>query len=278
MNLTVVLAVGTLVGLVLAFWYVRGLLELRRHPQGRRQQRWRPWALLLGVLVVIVLGVSPLGELLEQRLVTHMAQHVAFMMVAAPLLALAAPGAPLLAGMPAALRHRLVSAVRRVPHRLLLSAQFAWVLQAAVLWGWHMPAAYDAALRSEGVHLLEHACFLGAAWLFWWQLATRGARRLRGLPAMLYVAASIPPGAALGAVLTFASSPIYPAQAARAAASGLDPLLDQRLGGLVMWVPLDFAYVVLAMAMFARWLQREGPAGDAAGELVIPDLTAGAHR
>jgi putative membrane protein len=72
---------------------------------------------------------------------------------------------------------------------------------------------------------------------------------------MLYVVAAIPPGAALGAVLTFPSHPLYPAQAARAAASGIDPLLDQRIGGLVMWVPLDFAYILLAVLLLSRWLR-----------------------
>jgi cytochrome c oxidase assembly factor CtaG len=71
----------------------------------------------------------------------------------------------------------------------------------------------------------------------------------------LYLVAAIPPGAALGALLTFASHPIYPPQAREAAASGANPLTDQRVAGLVMWVPLDFLYVALAVVLIARWLR-----------------------
>jgi cytochrome c oxidase assembly factor CtaG len=78
---------------------------------------------------------------------------------------------------------------------------------------------------------------------------------MRGIPAALYLVAAIPPGAALGAVLTFPDHPLYPAQAALAVASGVDPLRDQRIAGLVMWVPLDFAFILIAVLVLARWLR-----------------------
>jgi cytochrome c oxidase assembly factor CtaG len=59
-------------------------------------------------------------------------------------------------------------------------------------------------------------------------------------------------------VLTFPQHPLYPAQAANAAASGINPLLDQRVGGLVMWIPLDFVYLLIAIGLFARWLHQLG--------------------
>jgi cytochrome c oxidase assembly factor CtaG len=249
--LEVVLAVATA---VTAAVYLRGLVVLRRHPQGRRQLRGRPWALAAGVLVVVVFTATPLGELLEHRMWTHMAQHVVLIMVAGPMLAFSAPGPVLLAGLPQGVRRPLVRVFHHLPLAVVLSAPAAWVLQVAAMWVWHLPAAYDLAVTNEFAHVLEHASFLLTAWLFWWYLLSPSRRRLQGMPAVFYVAASVPPGAALGAVLTFPQHALYPAQAQLAAEAGIDPLLDQRIAGLVMWVPLDFAYLVLAVVLFARWL------------------------
>ena len=207
-----------------AWWYLRGLAVVRRHPQGRRTQRWRPWAAVAGVVTTVTICSPWVGEPLEQRLSTHMVQHVVLITVAAPLLALSAPGQPMLAGMPARLRRPLVRIGHRMPTAVLLTPYFAWTAHVAALWMWHLPAAYDEAVRSEPVHLAEHAAFLLTGWLFWWHVATLSRHRLRGIPAMLYVVAAIPPGAALGAVLTFPRHPLYPLQAARASASGISPV------------------------------------------------------
>ncbi len=56
--------------------------------------------------------------------------------------------------------------------------------------------------------------------------------------------------AALGAVLTFAPAPLYPDHAL---ASG-NPLADQQLAGLVMWIPMDVVLLGLAVSVFLRWL------------------------
>ncbi|HET8561715.1 MAG TPA: cytochrome c oxidase assembly protein [Marmoricola sp.] len=250
--LEVVLGVATVVA---AAVYLRGLRRIHQHAQGRRRQRGRPWALAAGVLVVVTSTATPLGELLEHRMWTHMVQHVVLIMVAAPLLAWSAPGPVLLAGLPPTVRRPLVRTLHRLPLALVLSAPVAWILQIAAMWLWHLPAAYDLAVTNELAHVLEHASFLLTAWLFWWHLLTPTRHRLQGIPAVAYLAASVPPGAALGAVLTFPQHTLYPAQAQLAAEAGIDPLLDQRIAGLVMWVPLDFVWLALAVLLFGRWLQ-----------------------
>jgi cytochrome c oxidase assembly factor CtaG len=248
--LEVALGVATVLAAVV---YLRGLATLRGHPQGRRRGG-RPWLLAAGVLVVVVFTATPLAELLEHRMWTHMTQHVVLIMVAGPLLAASAPGTALLAGLPPGVRRPLVRVVHHLPLTVVLSAPVAWLLQVAAMWVWHLPAAYDLAVENELAHVAEHACFLLTAWLFWWHLLSP-RRELDGMPAVFYLAASVPPGAALGAVLTFPQHTLYPVQAHLAAEAGINPLLDQRIAGLVMWVPLDFAYLVLAVVLFARWLQ-----------------------
>jgi len=239
---------------VLGPCYLRGLARVLRHPQGRRRHLRRAWAAAAGLLSILVVCAPPVGERLEERLSTHMVQHLVLIMVSAPLLAYAAPGQPLLAGLPAAVRQRMVGLGRRLPVGVLLTPHLAWAAHIAALWLWHLPVAYDAAVTSEPLHLVEHACFLSTAWLFWWHLATLTRHRLRGVAAALYLLAAIPPGAALGAVLTFPSHPLYPAQARHALEAGTDPLLDQRIGGLVMWIPLDFAYLAVVVWLVVGWL------------------------
>lgn len=239
--------------------YFRGLRRIWPHAQGQRRHRWRAVALVSAVVILLAISLPPLGELMEERLSTHMAQHMIYIMVVAPLLAVAAPGQPFLAGLPGGFRHRVLKVVRRFPVAVLLAPHVAWTLQIAALWLWHLPAAYDAALGSPVVHELEHFCFLTTAWLFWWHIVSVSRRRLRGPAALVYITAAMLPGAALGALLVFAANPLYPAQAASATASGVNALTDQRIGGLVMWIPLDYVYLVVAVVLFARWFKSLQP-------------------
>jgi cytochrome c oxidase assembly factor CtaG len=242
----------TLLGLLAC--YLIGLARLRRSEQGRAHLG-RPWALGAAVVITAVVTTPPVGELLEERLVTHMSQHLTLIMVSGPLLAICGCGLPLLVGLPRAVRRRMVLLQRRFPAPGVVGPHIAWGAYIGALWLWHLPAAYDEAVRSTYVHLTEHACFLLTAWLFWWHLLGPARRRLSGPPAVLYLVASIPPGAALGALLTFTSHPLYPAQSHEAAAAGTNPLTDQRLAGLVMWVPLDFVYVAFAVVLIGGWLR-----------------------
>jgi len=247
-------AFGSLCALVaLLLCYAAGVRRLRRSQSGGAHAG-HPWALVAAVVVIAVVTTPPLGERLEERLATHMVQHITLIVVAAPLLAMSGCGLPALVGLPLPLRRRLVRLRRRVAVPGVVGPHAAWGAHIAALWLWHLPAAYDEAVRNTSAHVAEHACFLLTAWLFWWHLLGPVRRRLTGPVGVLYLVAAIPPGAALGALLTFSSQPLYPAQGHEALASGVDPLVDQRLGGLVMWVPLDFVYVALAVGLVGGWL------------------------
>ncbi len=60
---------------------------------------------------------------------------------------------------------------------------------------------------------------------------------------------------ALGAVLTFAARPLYSSHLQPATAWGVDPLTDQQLAGLVMWVPAGTLYVVAMAGVLLSWLR-----------------------
>lgn len=56
-------------------------------------------------------------------------------------------------------------------------------------------------------------------------------------------------------MLTFSHTVWYPVYATSAAAWHLTPLEDQQIAGLIMWIPASLAYLVAALALFARWLR-----------------------
>src|SRR4051812_29967980 len=101
------------------------------------------------------------------------------MLVAAPLLVLSRPGAALLWALPQRCR-RLIASLhplwRRLTHPLA-----AFLLHSAVLWAWHVPALFEAALASEALHWLQHLSFFGAAGIYWAAvLAPRAGQAGRG--------------------------------------------------------------------------------------------------
>ncbi len=261
-------AASALVLVGLAAWVLAHLLGTARcaGPRAnlstgiRRTGPWRLVAFLAGVAALAV-ALGPWSEeAVDRSLAAHMGQHMLLMVVAAPLLAAGAPGTPLVLLLPVRGRGRVARFRQRVRHapvtRELLRPVTGWLLSIATLWVWHLPPMYEAALSSPVLHALEHACFLLGAWAFWWHVLHEGPQRVRGGAAVLYVFAATLPAAALGAVLTFATTPLYPSQAEGAVAAGLDPVRDQQLAGLIMWVPPDVLYLLLTVALFLPWLTR----------------------
>lgn len=238
--------------------YVLGVRTLwRRAGRGRGVRRWEAAAFVGGWLTLVLALVSPLHAMGESLFSAHMAQHELLMTVAAPLLVLGRPVVPTLFALSPAARRRVTGWTAGAVFRSLWSTitrpGVAWVLHAIAIWGWHIPAAYDATLRSELAHALQHISFLGTALLFWWTVlrptwATRGVGLVSLFTTMLHTGA-------LGAILAVSPHLWYPAYADTTRAWGLAPLDDQQLGGLIMWIPGGIAYLAAALVMLAGSLR-----------------------
>src|SRR5438270_232738 len=135
---------------------------------------------------------------------------------------------------------------------------FAVGLYVCVIWAWHIPAAYDDALRHSAVHVLEHASFLLAGSLYWWHLLSpiRARLRLGGLGPIVYMATTKLLVGALGMGLAFAPSALYPYYLHHARVWGLSAGADQSLAGLLMAVEqslvMGTALVVLFIAALSE--------------------------
>ena len=87
-----------------------------------------------------------------------MAEHLLIGDIAALLLVLGFTG-PMLAPL---LRNRVIGRLRVLTHPVV-----AVVVWAVNFYVWHLPALYQAALRHDVVHALEHATFLGFGIAMW---------------------------------------------------------------------------------------------------------------
>jgi cytochrome c oxidase assembly factor CtaG len=223
----------------------------------------RHWSFAVALILAFLALESPLDVLADRYLFSaHMAQHLVLMLAVAPLLALAVPP-----GFAAAARRRIPAAVGKVV------AQPVAVFLAFVVdvWTWHAPPLYEATLHNEGIHVLEHLSFIALAALFWWiALAPiETGRQLPALARVAYVFVAGIPNTLLGALITFAPSVLYPSYQLALEQPGLGRALqtqwgitalgDQQLGGLLMWVPGGFVYLLAIVGIFISWFSRRQP-------------------
>ena len=247
-----------LASLLLTAWaYRRGRTRGPRRPV----DTWRARCFTLALVALGLALLSPLDALSNALASAHMVQHLLLLLVAAPLLALSAPSSAILRGSPLAVRRASGRWRRRLglTHgnlAVLRHPAAVWLLQVGVLWFWHAAAPYDAALDNQFLHLLEHASFLVTAVLFWHVvIGVRGAARVSGGLGVLLVFAMAMQSVFLSVLLTFARTPWYSGYATTTASWGLDPLTDQQLAGVIMWIPAGGIYLLVALALLVTWIR-----------------------
>ncbi len=171
--------------------------------------------------------------------------------------------------------------VRALTHPVL-----AWPLATLVLFGWHAPGAYQAALRSLPLHQVEHFSFLVSAGLFWWPVVSpdRGefTPALAPWSATLYLFAAMIASSVLGIILALADGVFYPIYEQLPDPHGVRPALrgdwgltalgDQQLGGALMWIIGGLPYMAAIVTVLARWFS--APDDDEA----VPDAAVPALR
>jgi cytochrome c oxidase assembly factor CtaG len=213
-----------------------------------------------GIGCLVLALMSPLCRMASTLASAHMVQHVLLVAGAPLLLALSHPGRVLMEGLPARIRKRAAvwTGAPSVPPRpafLLVS----FLLYGVNIWFWHVPALYEAALLDAGMHLTMVCALLITSLLFWHAiLATyRVPGTASATAAMLLFFTFLHTGA-LGIFLTLAPRIWYPLVALRSATWDILPLDDQRLAGLIMWIPMGGIYFVAGLAILARLISSAG--------------------
>ena len=249
--------------------YARGWRHLwrRRHLVGPRVVGPEPWRAVCfgaGLLTLVAALESPIGTYDQELFFLHMTEHLLLTMVAAPLLLLGAPLVPMLWGLPRQERHGAGRLLR--PHGVLrqlgdalTNPYVALPVFLVTFSAWHIPALYDAAQGQTLIHYAEHVLFFATALLFWWPVIhpNGGTRKLSRVAAILYFTPPMFVGTLIGALLTFASHPLYATYSAAPRLTSLSAADDQQIAGLIMWIPGGMVYVVAVLWLLARALQDE---------------------
>jgi cytochrome c oxidase assembly factor CtaG len=257
------LALLSLVGCLHVLGEHRAVRLLGR-PRSRRE-RWRAASFYAGLLVILAALASPIDTLAEKLFWVHMTQHVLLLTVAAPLIVLGAPWSSIWRPLPLGFRRTVAKTISRStwcsPLRalghLLARPIPAWIAFNVNLVAWHIPAAYDLAVRNRAVHDLEHVTFLLFGVLLWAQVLDSPPLRARlsAIHRVYYIVASAIVGWIIALVLIFASSPLYPAYAHLThRPGGISALTDQQLAGGVMLVPGSLAMTLFVFVQLYVWM------------------------
>jgi cytochrome c oxidase assembly factor CtaG len=232
--------------------YVWRFAKAREEEGGRGAGALQAVAFAGGMLAILIALVSPIDGLGEQYLFSaHMVQHVLLGDIA-PLLILLALSRVILR--PAT--RRLMSVERRLgPLASPATGLIAWLV---LMYLWHIPALYDAAVEHPLVHLLEHVSFFAAGVALWWPLIQPipMRRHLTGLQPVAYIGTAKAGLAALGIFLTWSTTAIYPFYEDTPRIWGLTPVEDQNVAGVIMMVEQSVTLVVVLVALFVRMLHQ----------------------
>jgi putative copper resistance protein D len=251
------LAISMLVLAGVAYgWAVRRVN--RAHPENPHPVH-RSWLFGGGLAAIGVALLSPIEAYEGMLFSVHMVQHMLLELVAAPLLLAAAPITLALRASGPSVRKGLLRVLQsRIVHVISFPV-IAWLVFAAVNWGWHFSVLYDQALENQALHYFQHATFLGAALLFWWPAigVDPSPWRLPHPVRLLYLFMAMPQNSFLGVALLSASTVLYPHYLTNVREWGPSPLEDQQLGGVIMWVVGDLAFLAGMAVVVVLWMRHE---------------------
>jgi putative membrane protein len=204
-------------------------------------------------LVVLLASLNgPMHDLSDYYLFSvHMVQHLVLTLIFPPLLLAGIPGWLL---RPLALGPGIYALARAITRPWVAALVFS-----ASIALWHLQPFYDLMMRSHEVHIATHLMFMVTATLMWWPVMSPVPElpRLQPLPGILYLFLVCLPMQVVGAMITFAGSVLYPWYVAAPRTWGLSPLDDQRLGGLLMWIPGNLFIFGAIAVLFFRWSRED---------------------
>jgi cytochrome c oxidase assembly factor CtaG len=252
---------------VAALLYGRGVIYSRQHGQATRLHWWHVLSFYGGLLIVFIALESALDDYAERFLWAHMIQHELLMMAAPLLLLLGMPTLPLWRAVPLPARRVSLQwlmrrrSTRRAAHavgRFFGAPATCWGIFIAIVYIWHLPALYDAALGNTAIHALQHLCFIWGGLFFWSQVLPwrPGRPRLSYPRRAVYLVLGGLASNILDTVFMFSTGVIYPFYAALPREPGsITVLEDQHIAGAIMSVSGTIVISVMVMVMIGLWLQ-----------------------
>lgn len=231
----------------------------RRHPDSP-VPGYRTLAFMAGLAVIAIALMSGIERYDTTLFSVHMVEHLLLMLVAAPLLVLAAPITQVLrAASPRFRRRVLLPVLRSGPVAALAHPVVAWLAFTLVLWGSHFSPLFEAALENQSVHDVEHVLYLAAALLLWWPVVglDPAPHRLSHPARIGYILLQMPLSSFLAMAVLFTDAPLYGHYAALGAPYGITALADQQLAAGIMWFLSDVVFIGSILLIVASWMRHE---------------------
>jgi putative membrane protein len=235
-----------------AYYLAAGPLR-RYFPGSRPVPVGRVAAFTAGMAIMLVSLQGPLHELSDYYLFSaHMVQHLGVMLVMPPFLLYGTPDwmlRPLLRWPP----------VLRVA-RILSLPLVAFALNNVIFGAWHFPGPYDLMMRNHDVHVAMHLMIMATGAIMWWPVMSPLPElpRIAAPLQMVYLFVLGIPMMVVAALITFSDTALYTWYAAAPRIFPLNVLDDQRLGGVIMWVPGALVLWLAITLVYFRWTRREG--------------------
>jgi cytochrome c oxidase assembly factor CtaG len=228
---------------VLAAYAVAYLARARTlSRRGRAVPAWRVACFIGGLFVFGAAVEGPLAARADERMTAHMLEHLLIADVASLLLVLGLTG-PLLAPL---LRRGPLGRLRALGHPAV--AVLLWTANLAL---WHLPFAYEAAVRHDLVHVAQHACFLVAGMTLWLPLLGPFPKPawFGNAAQVTYVFVVRATGAVLANLFAWADTTFYATYA---------DLGDQSAAGAVMMAEESVVMVAVLAWLLGRWIHDAG--------------------
>ncbi|WP_346797467.1 cytochrome c oxidase assembly protein [Halomonas sp. Bachu 37] len=249
----------TLTCLIAAVIYWRGLNRRRRG--GKPEGVWRPFAFFLGIAAIYAATQTHYDYLAQYMFFIHRSQHLVLHHVAPFLIALAAPLPILAAGLPHRARNlpgtTLAVQTLRPGYRLLQQPMIAALLFVGLIYFWLIPQVHFDAMLSHRLYQLMNWSMLLDGLLFWWLVLDPRSPEKGGLGygvRIIVLVSVVPPQILLGAYLTFSNNVLFDVYAVCGRAWPLAPMTDQRLGGLITWIPAAMMSLLAILVVIGRLL------------------------
>jgi cytochrome c oxidase assembly factor CtaG len=254
------------VAMLLLALFLQGWIRLRRRGRKDHAGVGRIFTFVAGLALGVLPLISPLDAVAEEYLLSaHMLEHVLMADAAVALCLLAVRGPLLFFLLPAP---ALSALARLTPLRRVLAfltrPAVGFTIWCGVIAVWHIPALYDATLTNQALHDLEHATFVLAGFLVWYQLIDPAGRHELSHGQRLGLAAGMfGAGMILSSVLLFSGRALYPAYARQdERLLDITPLLDQRLAGAAMMMEQAIALGTFGVFLLLAADQEARAAGD----------------
>lgn len=252
-----------LVSLAALLLFARGVQRAIRF--GVRIGWWRRFSYYGSVLLLYLALQSQVDYYAQHMFYIHRLQHLVLHHIGPFFLILAAPQRLLLLGMPRFVRRRVFAPLRdnrviRAVLHVVLHPVLAPILFVAGVGFWLIPAMHFDVMLSLPLYKMMNWSMLLDGLPFWWLILDRrpSPPAAMGFGGRIIALWLVMVGQILiGAVIGLAQHDLYPVYAICGRAFALAPLVDQELGGLVVWIP--GAMMSVLATIVALSIHREAP-------------------